>query len=115
MIMFPYFVSALYSVKVTAKGENVWAQETKGSKVFFMVITIFASIYGMWMLYAAGLEYALITALLYAPGVIIHIIARKQRGMKSFDNVFEIGLFGLILVAFVFSIILIANGTIQPF
>lgn len=115
MIMFPYFVSALYSVKVTVKGENVWAQESIGSKLFFMIVTIFASLYGIWMLYAAGLEYALITALLYAPGVIIHIIARKQRGLKAFDNVFEIGLFILILVAFLCSIALIANGTIQPF
>ena len=115
MIMFPYFVSALYSVKVTVKGENLWAQESKASKLFYMIVTIFASLYGIWMLYAAGLDYALITALLYAPGVIIHIIARKQRGLKPFDNAFEIGLFILILVAFIFSIVLIANGTIQPF
>ena len=115
MIMFPYFVSALYSVKVTVKGENVWAQESKGSKVFFLIVTIFASLYGMWMLYAAGLDYALITALLYAPGVIIHIVARKQRGLKPFDNIFEIGLFIVILIAFVASVLLIANGTLQPF
>jgi len=115
MIMFPYFVSALYSVKVTSKGENIWAQESKGSKIFFMIVTIFASIYGIWMLYAAGLEYALITALLYAPGVIIHIVARKQRGLKAFDNIFEIGLFIVILIAFLSSIVLIANGTISPF
>lgn len=115
MIMFPYFVSALYSVKVTSKGENIWAQESKGSKMFFMIVTIFASIYGIWMLYAAGLEYALITALLYAPGVIIHIVARKQRGLKAFDNIFEIGLFIVILIAFLSSIVLIANGTISPF
>jgi arginine:ornithine antiporter / lysine permease len=115
MIMFPYFVSALYSVKVTVKGENMWAQESKGSKVFFLIVTIFASLYGMWMLYAAGLDYALITALLYAPGVIIHLVARKQRGLKPFDNMFEIGLFVVILVAFVFSIVLIASGKIQPF
>ena len=115
MIMFPYFVSALYSVKVTAKGENIWAQKSPGSKTFYMIVTIFASLYGIWMLYAAGLDYALITALLYAPGVIIHIVARKQRGLKSFDNAFEIGLFIVILVAFVASIVLIANGTLQPF
>ena len=115
MIMFPYFVSALYSVKVTAKGENIWAEKNKGSKVFYWIVTVLASVYGLWMLYAAGLSYALITALLYAPGVIIHIIARKQRGLRIFDNTFEVGLFIVILAAFVASVILISNGTIKPF
>ena len=39
----------------------------------------------MWLLYAAGWKYLLLSALLYAPGAAIYLLAKKQRAQRPFS------------------------------
>jgi arginine:ornithine antiporter / lysine permease len=73
-ILIPYFFSAMYQIKTSIK-----LKETKQ-----IVLGIIAAIYGIWLLYAAGLSYLLLTSLLYAFGIIAFRIAQKERGEKTF-------------------------------
>jgi arginine:ornithine antiporter/lysine permease len=42
-------------------------------------LALVASVYGVWLLYAAGPKYLLLSALLYAPGAAVFAWARKDR------------------------------------
>jgi arginine:ornithine antiporter / lysine permease len=90
MILVPYLFSALYGVKVAFNGEkppNTARQSPNGGITFSRAdvpIAALAAIYCAWLLYAAGLKYLLLAALLYAPGAILYIVAKRQRAQTAF-------------------------------
>jgi len=84
MILLPYLFSALYGVKLAARGEgtNQAPHGVRGS--LDMPVAALASVYCLWLLYAAGTKYLLLSALLYAPGAILYLIAKRQSGKQAF-------------------------------
>ncbi|MNN94664.1 Arginine/ornithine antiporter [compost metagenome] len=55
----------------------------------------------MWLLYAGGVKYLLLSALLYAPGVILFAKAKHEQGQPLFTHI-EKGIFaGVVLGALV--------------
>jgi arginine:ornithine antiporter/lysine permease len=77
MILLPYLFSALYGLKVLLRGEG------KGGSLDLPVAAL-ASVYCLWLLYAAGAKYLLLSALLYAPGAALYFFAKKQAGKQAF-------------------------------
>lgn len=112
-IMVPYLLSGLYNLKLTMKGEGLNGEN--GSSLRVWTITVLAAVYGVWMMYASGLVYVLIMALLYAPGTLLYIYTRKQQGKKLFNTTTDIVACVVIMIGFVASVVLILNGTIAPF
>ncbi|PKO65202.1 MAG: arginine-ornithine antiporter, partial [Betaproteobacteria bacterium HGW-Betaproteobacteria-16] len=49
-----------------------------------MPIAALATLYCVWLLYAAGFKYLLLSALLYAPGVLLYAWAKRQRKERVF-------------------------------
>ena len=43
-------------------------------------------VYSVWLLYAAGAKYLLLSALLYAPGALLYIKARRENQQPVFNN-----------------------------
>lgn len=113
-IMFPYFFSALYYLKVKIKGEGN-ELDGAGPKGWAWMIAILGTVYGGWMLYASGLTYILVSALLFGPGILLYLYARKENGTKFFPKRTDLVAMIVVLIGFVLSIILIAKGTIDPF
>jgi arginine:ornithine antiporter/lysine permease len=67
-----------------------------------MAIGALATVYGAWLVYAAGPTYLLMCAILYAVGIPIYVWARKSHGEKSFSSVetlIAIALVGAAIVA----------------
>lgn len=115
MIMVPYLLSSVYYLKIVYKKEGRIAELSQGSLLLQKIIAIMGTIYGAWLLYASGIVYILITAILYAPGTLIYMWGKKEKGEKPFDNKVDLIIFVFILVMFITSIVMIANGTISPF
>ncbi len=46
----------------------------------------------MWLLYAGGVKYLLLSALLYAPGVVLFAKAKHEQGLPLFTTI-EKGIF----------------------
>ncbi|MGI2259954.1 basic amino acid/polyamine antiporter [Shewanella sp. GXUN23E] len=74
MILVPYLFVALYALKTGRKDGNRR----------MMVFGGLASVYGFWLLYAAGLHHLLMTSLLYFPGLAFYIIAKRENGERWF-------------------------------
>jgi arginine:ornithine antiporter/lysine permease len=51
-----------------------------------LLIAAVALIYAVWLIYAGGMKYLLLSALLYAPGVILFAKAKHEIGQAIFSN-----------------------------
>jgi len=80
MILVPYLFSALYGVVITRRGEGAAGSHRPAD----LPVAVLAAIYCLWLLYAAGLKYLLLSALLYAPGVLVYLWAKKARAQRPF-------------------------------
>jgi arginine:ornithine antiporter / lysine permease len=110
-ILPPYVLSGAYAWKLAASGETY--EGNAGSRRRDMIVGIIATLYGAWLVYAAGLQYLLMCAILFAPGILVYWKARSERGATAFTA--SEGLLALLLVAAaLLAGYLIWNGTISP-
>lgn len=79
------------------------------------LIAILGGAYALWMIYGSGFDYLLVSTLLYAPGILLYAYHRKNEKKKIFENVFEIIVALVLVIGFIATIVLISNGTIDPF
>jgi arginine:ornithine antiporter/lysine permease len=89
MILVPYFLVGAYLFKV-ARQLN---------RPGIMAIASGASAYGLWLLYASGPLHLLLSVVLYAPGVLLFLFARRGGRGTAQLNVLEKGAMALLVVA----------------
>jgi arginine:ornithine antiporter / lysine permease len=77
-ILVPYVLSGAYSVK------QAYEDKEPGMA---LAMGLIATIYGAWLVYAAGPNYLLMAALLYAPGVVLYAWAKHANGQKVFQPI----------------------------
>ncbi|AFU19282.1 MULTISPECIES: basic amino acid/polyamine antiporter [Actinobacillus] len=92
MILVPYFLVGAYLFKVAIKQNEAWYIKLTGAM---------ASIYGLWIVYAAGLDYLLLSVVLYMPGVLLFFHARYKNTGKLQLTKSELLLLAIILLLFV--------------
>jgi len=80
-ILVPYIFSGAYAAKLALTGESYKANEPRKLALFLGGL---ATIYGLWLVYAAGPAYLFMCALLYAPGIVFFAWARKEAGQRTF-------------------------------
>ncbi|MCD2175766.1 arginine-ornithine antiporter [Rhizobium sp. C4] len=82
-ILVPYVLSGAYALKLAISGEAYGPGEARGRDLFTGAI---ATVYGCWLIYAAGPNYLLMCALLYVLGVPVYWWARHARAEKPFSG-----------------------------
>jgi len=112
--MIPYLLSALYYLVISFKKDG-FESETSKSVNLARFIGILGTIYGCWLIYASGLTGLLITAILYAPGTLVYMKAKKEKGEKCFKSTRDKVILGVLVAMAILSLVLIFNGTISPF
>lgn len=75
MILLPYLLSAGYGVMLAVRNRRL-GQATRGG----LLLSVVATVYALWLIYAGGLDYLLMTALFYAPGLAVYAWARREQG-----------------------------------
>ncbi len=78
MILIPYLFSAVYGFQVASS-----ATARPVASRAAMPLALLASVYCVWLLYAAGLKYLMLSALLYAPGALVFAWALRERAPAS--------------------------------
>lgn len=105
MILLPYLFSAAYGLVVSWRGEGAAGTQRRTD----LPIAGVATVYCMWLLYAAGLKYLLLASLLYAPGVMVYLWARKQRAQRVFKG-YELAILAALLLMALTAAYLLATG-----
>ncbi|MCM3703242.1 arginine-ornithine antiporter [Paenibacillus macerans] len=104
-ILIPYAFSAFYQLKYS------WRSKEK-DRTINIVIGIVASIYGIWLVYAAGLDYLLLAMTLYAPGIFIYYKLQKKSKPKRIFTRAELILSVAIAALAIFTIYELVTGNI---
>jgi arginine:ornithine antiporter/lysine permease len=110
-ILPPYVLSGAYALKLALSGEGYGA--TDRSRNWDIVVGALATLYGLWLVYAAGLSYLLMCAILFAPGILVYMQARRERGQPVFVG-FESALAILIVFLAIVAAYLMWTGKISP-
>ena len=111
-IMVPYALSSFYCLKTVFQGLGMEFLTKKG-KIAVWIYSLIGSVYGLWMLYASGVTYLLISALLYAPGLLLYYPARKEQRLPVFPKSADIILLAVLSVMAVYSLYLLGTGAIK--
>jgi arginine:ornithine antiporter/lysine permease len=85
MILLPYLFSAIYALTV-ALSKTQAQGDSRAKRMSDIPVAAIAALYCAWLLYAAGLKYLLLSAVLYALGTGVYILAKKQRRLRSFTT-----------------------------
>lgn len=110
MILLPYLFSAGYSLKLTTSGEGYEMAPRERSRD--TITAAIATVYAVWLVYAAGPKYLLLSALLYAVGILFFVKARREQQQAPFGGM-EIGLVAVIILAALYAAYGLATGTIK--
>lgn len=108
MILVPYFWSSAYAVLLAVRGETY--EHDTGERNKDLLIAAISTLYAVWLVYAAGVQYLLLSALLYAPGAILFAKAKRELGQPIFT-----GLEKIIFVAVLIGAAIAAYGLYDGF
>lgn len=111
LILVPYLLSAGFALILTIKGETYKGVAAHG-RGRDLVIALIATLYGLWLIYAAGPSYLLLAALMYLPGVIIYIWAKKEAKTTVFKP-WEYLVLAVIAGAAIAGLVMIVTGQLS--
>ena len=97
MILVPYFWSSAYAVLLAVRGETY--ENDAGQRNKDLLIALISTVYAIWLVYAAGVQYLLLSALLYAPGAILFAKANHELGQPVFTGVEKLIFLGVLIGA----------------
>lgn len=112
MVLPAYFTSCAYLWKLCEDGE--YPQNSFYSRSGALFTSVLGSIYALWLIYAAGLNYLLTAVIIIALGIPFYIWARKQNAPQ--ERVFsqaECKLALLLIIIALFAIYALIRGIIS--
>lgn len=107
--LIPYLLAAAYALKLTATRETYGEGK---SHVPDMLVAGVATVYTLFLLYAAGMDKLLLSCILYAPAAALYFKARRERGLRVFRPA-EAVLFGVIVIGAVVGVVSLATGALE--
>jgi arginine:ornithine antiporter/lysine permease len=109
--LLPYLLVAGYGVLLARSGEGYEAVPQERGRD--QVIAWLAVLYTIVMFVAAGLKYTLLVTVLFLPGTILYLWARREQNIELFSRR-DLAIFAVTAVAAVIGLIGLLSGTITP-
>jgi arginine:ornithine antiporter/lysine permease len=110
MSLIPFLFVAAYGLKLTGRGETYDVRPQERRRDLF--IAGIATAYTIFLLYAGGLKFILLSAILYAPGTALYLWARLEQGKPVFTRGWDWAVFILAVIGAVIGIYWLATGYI---
>lgn len=110
MALIPFLLVAGYGLLLTNRGETYDVRP--GERRRDLIIAAIATVYTIFLLYAGGLKFILLSAVLYAPGTALYFWARREQGKPVFAGTSDWIIFGLAVIGAVIGIYWLATGYI---
>jgi len=110
MSLIPYLFVASYGFKVSRRGETYDVKP--GGRQRDLIIAFLAVIYTAFMIYAGGLKFILLASILYAPGTLLYVWARREQNIKVFKPL-DIVILALVIIAALVGVSQLVSGRIE--
>ncbi|MDI9239837.1 basic amino acid/polyamine antiporter [Lysobacter sp. LF1] len=112
MALIPFLFVAAYGLMLVRRRETydtIRPQEHTRD----LIIAAIATAYTIFLLYAGGVKFIVLSAVLYAPGTALYIWARREQGLPVFTRVWDWVVFILAVVGAVIGIYWLATGYVD--
>lgn len=109
--LLPYLLVAGYGILLARSGQGY--ENASGERGRDQVFGWIAAVYTIFMFIAAGLKYVLLVAVLFVPGTILYVWARREQKLQLFTPA-EIAVFAVTLVAGLVGAYGLLTGIITP-
>lgn len=103
-----YVFSGAYALKLAIRGESYENDPSRRTRD--LVVGAIATIYGLWLCFAAQLGHLLLATVLFAPGTLIYIFARRENRTRWFTPAEAVLAIGITVAAAVACYIRFALG-----
>jgi len=110
MALIPFLFVAAYGLQLTRRGETYEVRPQERQRD--LIIAAIATIYTIFLLYAGGLKFIVLSAVLYAPGTTLYFWARREQGKPVFTGASDWIIFILAVIGAVVGIYWLATGYI---
>lgn len=85
MALIPYLLVAGYAVLIARRGETYEIRPENRRRD--LVIASIAAAYTIFMILSGGLKFVLLACLLYGPGTLLYVWARREQGKLLFTPI----------------------------
>jgi arginine:ornithine antiporter/lysine permease len=110
MALIPFLLVAGYALLLTNRGEtyDVRPEERRRD----LIVAAIATVYTAFLLYAGGMKFLVLSAVLYAPGTALYFWARSEQGKQVFTKPTDWIIFLIAVVGCILGIYWLATGYI---
>ena len=109
--LIPFLLCAGYGWKMAGRRETYDVRPGERNRDFY--IAIVATAYTAFLVYAAGLKFVVLSAVLYGPGTILYFWCRREQGLPVFTKTTDWIIFILAMIGAVVGVYWLATGYIQ--
>ncbi len=107
--LLPYLLAAGYLLKLVLARETYAPTDAEYKKD--MLVAIFATIYSVFLVYAGGTKFLVLSFLIYAPGTLLYLQTRREQGKQVFTKA-EWIVFGVFVVGALYALFGLITGYI---
>ena len=109
LTLIPFLLAAGYALKLAVTKETY--DERPDGRSRELVVGALATLYTTFLLFAAGPKYMLVSFIIYAPGSVLFVMARREQGRKPF-SLGELVILAVSVAGAALGVIALANGWI---
>jgi arginine:ornithine antiporter/lysine permease len=110
MNLIPFLLVAAYGLRLANRGETYDVRPRERRRD--LVIAGIATVYTAFLLYAGGMKFILLGAVLYAPGTALYFWARREQGKPVFTGRWDWVIFILAVIGAVIGLYALVTGYI---
>ncbi len=110
LTLIPFVLASGYALML-ALGRGGDAEPSTTSRAREVAVAVLATLYTLFLLYAAGPKYMLLSFVIYAPGTILFVMARREQGRTLFAGA-EPAILAFSVIAAVVGVVSLAAGWI---
>jgi arginine:ornithine antiporter/lysine permease len=107
--LIPYLLAAAYALKLGARGETYDMQPQNRNKELFAAGL--ATFYTVFLVFSAGLDFLLLSLVIYTPGTILFVMSRREQSRRLFSPA-ELVILVIAVAGFVTGVVALATGAI---
>lgn len=85
MSLIPYFLVAAYAVMIAKRGETYDTRPQERTRD--LIVAGVAAVYTAFMIFAGGMKFLLLSAVIFAPGTALYVWARREQGKTLFTPI----------------------------
>jgi arginine:ornithine antiporter/lysine permease len=107
--LIPLLLAAAYALQLGTRGETYDTQPRNRTKELF--VAGLATFYTVFLVFAAGLDFLLLSFIIYTPGTILFVMSRREQNRRLFSRV-ELVILVIAVAGFLVGIVALATGAI---